>query len=241
MVKKIGKAFKWFGITGGLVAWLAAGTAFITHRIVASTLTIPNTFSNGQVADPAAVNANFSAIATIVNGGIDDTNWNGAGPKLSCANHLDVTASCLPTITLNPNAVHPAVVNTIGPVGSITLSTIETQRMAVNYTPVANSAGVLVTYTGTYDMSVDNGNYGYAYIRLFIGGNFQMSYIYGTSSTANANTLQSYNFTWIASGLPNALTTFEIRDQVVVLAGAPTFKYRGDILRGELQIQELKR
>lgn len=43
------------------------------------TLTIPNSFSNGTTIDAAQVNADFSAVAGVVNGQIDATNIAAAG------------------------------------------------------------------------------------------------------------------------------------------------------------------
>jgi hypothetical protein len=54
------------------IVWCHEGTG-------ATPLVIPNTFSNGQVIDALMMNANFNAVALIVNGDIDNSNIGGAG------------------------------------------------------------------------------------------------------------------------------------------------------------------
>jgi len=111
-MKRISNAFKWLGIVGGLAVWGWLGFAVFNspRPSKADTLSIPNSFSVGQVADPNAVNANFDAIKNVINGKIDNDNWDTAGPDLTCAN-LDVTAACAGSAFITDGSIVNADVN----------------------------------------------------------------------------------------------------------------------------------
>lgn len=99
-MKTIWNVFKVAGIVGGLGVWAWLGWVVLSHPSQSDTLVIPNSFSVGQVADPSAVNANFDAIKNIVNGKIDDDNWDGSGPQLACG-HFLWTTGCQGAILTN--------------------------------------------------------------------------------------------------------------------------------------------
>lgn len=109
-MKKTLDAFKWFGIVGGLAVWGWLGFVVLSRPGASDTLVIPNSFSVGQVADPSTVNANFDAIKNLINGKIDNDNWDSAGPDLTCAN-LDLTAACATSTFIVDGTIVNADVN----------------------------------------------------------------------------------------------------------------------------------
>lgn len=109
-MKKILDAIKWVGIVGGLGVWAWLGWVTFSNRSHADDIVIPNTFSVGQVADPAQVNANFDAIKNVVNGKIDDDNWDTSGPQLSCTN-LNITTPCIGSTFILDGSIINADVN----------------------------------------------------------------------------------------------------------------------------------
>ena len=58
---------------------LALALTFAPMSVLANTVTIPNTFQNGQFIDANLFNQNFQSIATFANGNIDNTNIGVAG------------------------------------------------------------------------------------------------------------------------------------------------------------------
>ena len=45
-----------------VITWVGVSLTFIAMAVLADTVSVPNTFSNGSMADASAVNANFSAV-----------------------------------------------------------------------------------------------------------------------------------------------------------------------------------
>jgi hypothetical protein len=91
-MKTLVKAFKFLGTVGGCLALAVAGVSYFVGPAQSDDLLIPNTFVAGTIADPAAVNANFTAVADTVNGSLDNNNWDPSGPDLSYAN-IDLESS----------------------------------------------------------------------------------------------------------------------------------------------------
>jgi hypothetical protein len=161
-MKRALDAFKWLGIVGGIAVWGWLGFAVFNdpRPSKADTLTIPNSFSVGQVADPSTVNANFDAIKNLVNGKIDNDNWDPAGPDLTCAN-FDQSTGCITstgildsTITtadFAPTASTAEVFSTTNPtdVTGLSCATGWTDITGASWTVTASGSIITAVFNGS--------------------------------------------------------------------------------------------
>ncbi len=196
MVKRVLNVFKGIGIAGG-VLFVAFALGTIIYRLSwSSTLTIPNSFSIGQVADPAAVNANFSAISSIVNGGIDDSNWNGAGPKLTCG-HFDLTNPCITTTALAADASQ-SFFNLSAPSNSGSINCTGASAVDITnwtWSPTSSGNPFMVVITGNFANTTNTTD-----VQLNIGGTIA----YTTTLKPGAGGSPSTTFTLVGRSTTSA-------------------------------------
>ncbi len=172
MVTQLLKALTVLGTVGGLAFGGLALVGMLVPPAGSDTLTIPNTFSVGQVADPTTVNANFSAIANVVNGGIDNDNWDPAGPDLNYANMNfvdDIVASDIADDAVTTNEILDGTVAQIDMADNATHALTKLSlpcdtsvdndpgafvlRAAITaYSPVSTSSTLLIHYMGQYNI-----------------------------------------------------------------------------------------
>jgi len=190
MVNKLRATLSALGIAGGLLALALAGVSLFTPQISSDTLVIPNTFSVGQVADPSTVNANFSAIAAIVNGNIDNDNWDSAGPDLAYVNVAltdsivlaDLKANSVDSTKIVDSAVALADANSsilaawseespcdAADSGSLTTG-VWNDRVTFAYTPDAATSILQIHFSGYYWLSETSGSNSQAEFEIQVDG-----------------------------------------------------------------------
>ena len=138
-MRKLFDAFKWFGISSGAALGALALVNVFVAPATSDQLTIPNTFVAGTVANPSQVNANFDAVKSVVNGKIDNDNWDPVGPDLAYAN-MNLTESIL-TTDIKDGTIVAVDVGTSGLVAS---------NIDVTINPVLGS----VALGGTSDVAI---------------------------------------------------------------------------------------
>ena len=241
MVKRIVSGFKWVGIIGGYLALTGAVANLIFDRSHASTLTIPNSFSVGQVADPAAVNANFSAIQGIVNGGIDDSNWNGAGPGISTghiANSSITTSKILDgTILVSDMASTALPSNTVatGTSTDVNLTTGEVVRATMSYTPLSTASLLIISFNAPYRSCIGAGGSVDVTTTLYVNG---VSENQTGTGGARDYTKSMGNYVVINPPISTAFT-IEVKDKMSI-AGCGQ-QYRGAVQPMHIYVTELKK
>ena len=187
VAKRVLHAFIAVGVVGGLMVVTFTLLNFFVPPVTSDTLIIPNTFSIGQVADPATVNANFTAIANVINGKIDNTNWDAAGPDLQYGNIdleskvdtgdiLDGTVALI-DMAANSVDVTKVVDNTLtkhttgtGDTTDIALpnTPTETVLLTLAYTPHSNNSLLLISIRVPIETALVSGGVRNVTIELYI-------------------------------------------------------------------------
>ena len=205
------------GSVGGLLVWALLALGFLTPPSQSDTLTIPNTFSVGQVADPTTVNANFSAIANIVNGKIDNDNWDAAGPDLAYANMAlagtivtgDIVDGTIATIDIAANATTENFQPT-DPSDATGFSCGTTIADVTGYTATStfNGGSVIAIISGTFDPT------------SIPGGDPKLTL------TVDIDGVSTDTMTWTPSPGAQATPMYTIVSSVSTLTGSKTIKLR---------------
>lgn len=244
MVKRIVRAL---GVT--ILAGVSGMAIIYTARVIADTLIIPNTFSTGQIADPAQVNANYDAIKTIVNGKIDNDNWDPVGPDMACAN-LDLTAPCVTSTFITDGAVDTVDV-AIGAITKLTTYSgtstnvpmangVENSRiLGTAYSALSVNSIIAIVVTAEYE-NISAGS-----SSIFFEGRLRVNGAQVKSSRIVVNETSDFNyraFTTTIIYIVNApATTFDIeyRDYII---GMLTSNYLGLTLGpGKMYVLEFKK
>jgi len=250
MVKRVWTAC---GLLGGFL-FLSLVLVSLIPQTGSDTLTIPNTFSIGQVADPNTVNANFTAIANIVNGKIDNGNWDTSGPRLSY-DHVDLTSKIVSAdivdgtvvnIDLAADSIHNA--NVIDgtliseDLGLDTISSliepptcntsdhvfVDTVWFTIYthaaYQPLSTGSDLFINWQGSFVSAWSAGGQGQGTIEIQIDGVTKCTAVYATANIASANWVTTQCILSAPAGFPYDIV---VRGKKENLGGTSSWVYQG--------------
>lgn len=151
------------------------------------------------------------------------------------------------TADLAARAVHPYRDFTFG--GSIEspVTTVLTSRLSKVYTAKPGATTIWCYAQALYRMVQSNVNIGYFAFNLYVDGVKQTGTVPGgcdvasISVAATRKDLITATLLWDLPAIDALPHTYEIRDQLIVTAGAPTCQYVGQLYKARLMLQECSR
>lgn len=263
-------ALKVLGTIGGLLALGMGLVSWLVPPAESDTLSIPYSFSIGQVADPSTVNANFAAIAAIVNGKIDNGNWDTSGPQLAYAN-VDLTGNIVGadfadnsitnakvldgTLVSEDLGLH--IISKRTSSGACTATDVDlnpddtwfTRATIASYSPLSVNSDLLIVYRGFYHASMSSpaGRYGGAEIGLLIKSIAQdCDAVVGTVSSGSGTNTEHDMVQLVCTLAAPAGWPYDIviRDRAAIFSGGGTTNdvdYLGAQMECDFSIFEFKR
>jgi hypothetical protein len=143
--------------------------------------------------------------------------------------------------------IHPTRDFTFGGSTEAPVTTALTSRLSKVYTVRANSPTIWCYAQALYRVVQSNVNIGYFAFNLYVDGVKQTGTVPGGSDLASISVAATRRDLVTASliwdlpgiGLSPGPHTFEIRDQLIVVAGAPTVQYVGQLYKARLMLQEV--
>lgn len=163
-----------------------------------------------------------------------------ADANVTTAKILDANVT---TAKLAANAVHPASVKALGGSGDVVLTTSEVVRCTMAYTPTAGNVGLRISVNVPYQANGPLSSIGRVELRLYIGGVLKATGILGGQTGVSEVWVNfgSIAFTWDEPAAAAALTTIEVREIRIDVAGTTVGTYKGTIYQGYLTTSEMKK
>lgn len=258
-MKKTWRVLTVLGTIGGLVFGLGSLVGLFSPPVGSNELIIPNTFTVGQVADPATVNENFSTIADIVNGQLDNDNWDPSGPDLDYGNidlnasvssaditdgvvsSADIEDATVALVDMNDDVFPIYTVKTTGPTtdSTPTMSEAVIHEMTA-YTPNSINSTLIISASSGYYCFCTSSSTDEIEVSLWVGTT--MLGKHGKFCQASASGTEVINFTEIITPTPSPPFDIEIRhERIDTGQNCGQMIYHGTLNPAKIHLVELPR
>lgn len=260
-MKKTRQVLTVLGTIGGLVFGLGSLVGLFSPPAGSNELIIPHTFTVGQVADPATVNDNFSTIADIVNGQLDNDNWDPSGPDLDYGNidlnasvsSADITDGVVSSVDIEDATVALVDMNAdVFPIytpkitGALTDFDVpwEVETVIVektDYSPTSINSTLIMTALSGYHNICTSSSTDQVDLTLWVGGTL-VQRVTSYSSASNPAGWYVMSITGMLTPLPTPPFDVEVRhERVDTGQNCTLMKYKGTQNPAVLTILELPR